>query len=106
MKQPKTPNIPPKPVNVRCAWCLNTEASMCLALGSGGIHCPQDWLFAAYIPEGTEVARCMIARPMRRLGLRGAVRDRCVRTTIQEPHPRDLVNRHSAKSPWLPEKLA
>ena len=34
--------------------------------------------------EGVEVARCTVARPMQRLGLRGAVRGRPVRTTIAD----------------------
>ncbi len=47
--------------------------------------------------EGTEVARCTVERLMRRLGLRGAVRGRVVRTTTvpdpKQPCPLDRVNR-------------
>lgn len=46
--------------------------------------------------EGTQVARCTVARLMRRLGLRGVVRGKKVRTTFPaEPadRPRDLVER-------------
>jgi putative transposase len=47
--------------------------------------------------EGTEVARCTVARLMRDLGLRGARRGKRVRTTIADPaavRPADLVKRH------------
>jgi len=46
--------------------------------------------------EGIEVARCTVERLMRRLGLRGAVRGKAVRTTIADPKqpcPLDRVNR-------------
>jgi len=46
--------------------------------------------------EGTEVARCTVERLMGRLGLRGAVRGKVVRTTIpdaKKPCPLDRVNR-------------
>jgi transposase InsO family protein len=46
--------------------------------------------------EGTVVARCTVERLMRRLGLRGAIRGKVVRTTISDakaPCPLDLVNR-------------
>ena len=46
--------------------------------------------------EGIEVARCMVARLMRQMGLRGAVRGKSVRTTISDQAalcPRDQVNR-------------
>jgi transposase InsO family protein len=46
--------------------------------------------------EGTEVARCTVERLMSRLGLRGAVRGKVVRTTIPDaktPCPLDRVNR-------------
>ena len=46
--------------------------------------------------EGEAVARCTIERLMRRLGLRGAVRGKRVRTTrsdAQQPCPQDRVNR-------------
>ena len=53
--------------------------------------------------EGTEVARCTVERLMRRLGLRGAVRGRRVRTTVpdlKQPCPLDRVNRQfSAERP-------
>jgi putative transposase len=42
------------------------------------------------------VARCIVARLMRDLGLRGIVRGRRIRTTIPAPaaeRPRDLVQR-------------
>ena len=46
--------------------------------------------------EGTEVARCTVARLMRELGLRGVVRGRETRTTMPArgtPCPADKVNR-------------
>jgi len=46
--------------------------------------------------EGTDVARCTVERLMRRLGLRGAVRGKVVRTTVpdaKQPCPLDRVNR-------------
>jgi transposase InsO family protein len=46
--------------------------------------------------EGTTVARCTVARLMRRQGLRGVVRGKVVRTTVADPAvpcPLDRVNR-------------
>ena len=46
--------------------------------------------------EGAEVARCTVERLMRRMGLRGAVRGKRVRTTLpdaRQPCPQDRVNR-------------
>jgi len=46
--------------------------------------------------EGQAVARCTVERLMRRLGLRGVIRGKVVRTTIRDPKapcPLDLVNR-------------
>ena len=46
--------------------------------------------------EGVAVARCTVERLMRGMGLRGAVRGKAVKTTIQDPAapcPRDKVNR-------------
>ncbi|MBL8477553.1 MAG: IS3 family transposase [Methyloversatilis sp.] len=46
--------------------------------------------------EGVEVARCTVERLMRRLGLRGVMRGKVVRTTIRDhkaPCPLDKVNR-------------
>ncbi|SCC93863.1 transposase (fragment) [Thiomonas sp. X19] len=46
--------------------------------------------------EGVAVARCTIERPMRRLGLRGVIRDKVMRTTISDalaPCPLDRVDR-------------
>lgn len=46
--------------------------------------------------EGHDLARCTVARLMRRMGLQGVVRGRPVRTTISDtaaPCPRDHVNR-------------
>jgi putative transposase len=46
--------------------------------------------------EGVEVARCTVERLMRRLGLRGVVRGKVVRTTVSDakaPCPQDRVNR-------------
>ena len=46
--------------------------------------------------EGTTVARCTVERLMRRLGLRGVMRGKVVRTTISDskaPCPLDRVNR-------------
>lgn len=53
--------------------------------------------------EGLDVARCTVARLMREMGLRGAVRGRRVRTTVpaaQADRPLDLVERDfSAERP-------
>jgi len=53
--------------------------------------------------EGHVVARCTVERLMRRMGLRGVVRGKVVRTTIGDaraPCPQDLVNRQfSARRP-------
>ncbi len=46
--------------------------------------------------EGIDVARCTVARLMRQMGLRGAVRGKTVKTTISDrsaPCPDDRVNR-------------
>ncbi|SFQ27426.1 HTH-like domain-containing protein [Variovorax sp. OK605] len=46
--------------------------------------------------EGTAVARCTVERLMRRLGLRGVMRGKVVKTTISDsraPCPLDRVNR-------------
>ncbi len=46
--------------------------------------------------EGVTVARCTVERLMRRLGLRGVIRGKVVRTTIGDaraPCPLDRVNR-------------
>ena len=46
--------------------------------------------------EGVTVARCTVERLMRRLGLRGAMRGKVVRTTVPDtkaPCPLDRVNR-------------
>ena len=46
--------------------------------------------------EGIDVARCTVARLMRQIGLRGAVRGKAVKTTISNPAtpcPADHVNR-------------
>ena len=46
--------------------------------------------------EGTAAARCTVKRLMRRLGLRGVMRGKVVRTTISDskaPCPLDKVNR-------------
>jgi len=53
--------------------------------------------------EGIEVARCTVERLMRRLGLRGVIRGKVVRTTFGDattPYPLDRVNRQfSAERP-------
>jgi putative transposase len=46
--------------------------------------------------EGTVVARCTVQRLMRRLGMRGVMRGKVVRTTVSDsnaPCPLDRVNR-------------
>ena len=46
--------------------------------------------------EGTATARCTVERLMKRLGLRGVMRGKVVRTTISDrkaPCPLDKVNR-------------
>jgi putative transposase len=48
------------------------------------------------VREGEEVARCTVARLMRRMGLQGVIRGKRVRTTISDkaaPCPLDRVNR-------------
>ena len=48
------------------------------------------------VREGDDVARCTVARLMRRMGLQGVIRGRRVRTTISDkaaPCPLDRVNR-------------
>ena len=48
------------------------------------------------VREGTPVARCAVARPMRQMGLRGVVRGEEARTTVPDkaaPCPADRVNR-------------
>ena len=55
--------------------------------------------------EGITVARCTVERLMRRLGLRGAVRGKEIRTTIPDktsPCPADKVNRQF----WAPHPNA
>jgi transposase InsO family protein len=47
--------------------------------------------------EGVTAARCTVERLMRRLGLRGVMRGKAVKTTVADagaPCPRDKVNRH------------
>jgi len=47
--------------------------------------------------EGVSAARCTVERLMRRLGLRGVIRGKTVKTTVADtaaPCPRDKVNRH------------
>ena len=46
--------------------------------------------------EGSDIARCMVTRLMRAMGLAGVIRGKSVRTTISDrstPCPRDHVNR-------------
>jgi putative transposase len=46
--------------------------------------------------EGIDVARCTVARLMKRMGLKGATRGKAVRTTVSDravPCPADRVNR-------------
>lgn len=56
--------------------------------------------------EGIEVARCTVERLMRRLGLRGVIRGKVVRTTFGDtnaPCPLDRVNRQfKGKRPTPP----
>jgi transposase InsO family protein len=47
--------------------------------------------------EGHEVARCTVSRLMRRMGLKGAIRGKAVKTTVSSPAtscPADRVNRN------------
>lgn len=47
--------------------------------------------------EGLDVARCTVARLMRRMGLQGIIRGKPVKTTVSDkttPCPLDRVNRH------------
>ena len=62
------------------------------------------------VREGEDVARCTVARLMRRMGLQGVIRGRRVRTTISDkaaPCPLDRVNRQfRAPRPnvlWVPD---
>ncbi len=46
--------------------------------------------------QGVEVARCTVERLMRRLGLKGVIRGKAVRTTVSDPKapcPLDRVKR-------------
>jgi putative transposase len=59
-----------------------------------------------FLREGIKVARCTVARLMWRMGLKGAVRGKVVRTTISNtaaPCPLDRVNR--AFQPPCPDRL-
>ena len=50
----------------------------------------------AYGGEGLDVARCTVARLMRQMGIKGAVRGKAIRTTVSDPSapcPLDRVNR-------------
>src|SRR3712207_1431395 len=58
--------------------------------------------------EGVAVARCTVERLMRRMGLRGAVRGKEIKTTITDkatPCPADKVNRQfrapRPNAPWV-----
>lgn len=47
--------------------------------------------------EGVQVARCTVERLMRRIGLKGALRGKTIRTTVRDPNlpcPQDHVKRH------------
>lgn len=47
--------------------------------------------------EGIEVARCTVERLMRRMGLKGALRGKTIRTTVRDPNlpcPKDHVRRN------------
>ena len=55
-----------------------------------------DKVWRQLLREGYRVARCTVARLMRRLGLAGVVRGKVVKTTHSDkatPCPRDQVNR-------------
>ena len=55
-----------------------------------------DKVWRQLVREGTATARCTVERLMRRLGLRGVMRGKVVRTTISDskaPCPLDKVNR-------------
>src|SRR3712207_6790788 len=55
--------------------------------------------------EGVAVARCTVERLMRRMGLRGAVRGKEIKTTITDkatPCPADKVNRRSGRRARTP----
>lgn len=46
--------------------------------------------------DGFDVARCTVARLMRQMGIKGAVRGKALRTTVRDPSapcPQDRVNR-------------
>ncbi|MBN8715743.1 MAG: IS3 family transposase [Xanthomonadales bacterium] len=50
--------------------------------------------------EDLDVARCTVERRMRRLGLRGVIRGRAVKTTVSDkatPCPLDKINRQPAR---------
>ena len=51
--------------------------------------------------DGLDVARCTVARLMRQIGIKGAVRGKAIRTTVSDPStpcPLDLVNRQFGAS--------
>ena len=56
--------------------------------------------------EGFDVARCTVARLMRQMGIKGAVRGKAIRTTVSDPSapcPLDRVNRQfGAPQPNMP----
>ena len=56
--------------------------------------------------EGKDVARCTVARLMKAMGLQGVIRDKPIRTTLQDkaaPSPLDHLNRRfRAQAPQLP----
>jgi transposase InsO family protein len=71
--------------------------------------------------EGVRVARCTVARLMRRMGLQGVVRGKAAKTTIGDratPCPADRVNRRfraprpnaargcRTSAPWRPDRAS
>ena len=70
-----------------------TSASTARARACPG---PRSGVWRQLSREGLDVARCSVERLMRAMGLRGAVRGKTVRTTLQNPAapcPLDRVNR-------------
>ena len=55
-----------------------------------------DKVWRQLVREGVTVARCTVERLMRKMGLRGVIRGKVVRTTVGDakaPCPPDRVNR-------------
>jgi putative transposase len=82
------------PARVRCDMALTADIQRVFDANFGVYGVRKVWRQLGR--EGKKVARCTVARLMRRMGLQGAVRGREVRTTVSNPAvvcPLDRVNR-------------